>query len=268
MNISIIYEDEDILVIDKPAGMTVNRAETTRYGETVQDWAEEKMGINPKLCFPHAGGFQPRAHEGRKFGAGKGELWDPVAEFYNRGGVVHRLDKETSGVLILAKNPDAFAAVQKQFKERVVKKAYTALAHGKIVPKEGEVSIPVGRLSWNRMQFGIVPGGRESVTFYKVKAYYQDSERKEYYSYVELSPKTGRTHQIRVHLKYLGHPIFADFLYAGRKTAKKDRKILNRVFLHAAKISFVHPKSGEEVHFESPLPAELDLVIKQLKPVE
>ncbi len=268
MKISVIYEDEDILVIDKPSGMTVNKAETTRNEVTVQDWAEEKIGINPKLFFPHAGGFQPRAHEGRKFGAGKGELWDPVMEFYNRGGVVHRLDKETSGVLILAKNPDAFAAIQRQFKERVVKKIYTALAHGKIVPREGEISIPVGRLPWNRMRFGVVPGGRESVTFYKVRVYYQDNEGKESYSYVELSPKTGRTHQIRVHLKYLGCPIFADFLYAGRKTAKKDRKILNRVFLHAAKISFVHPKSGEEVHFESPLPADLESMLEQLKRID
>ena len=261
MNILVIYEDEDILVIDKPAGMTVNRAETTRYGETVQDWAEEKIGIKnlPKAEKKIENSIDNNQQE---------KVWDSVAEFYNRGGVVHRLDKETSGVLILAKNPDAFAVIQKQFKERVVKKVYTALAHGKIVPKEGEISIPVGRLPWNRMQFGVVPGGRESVTFYKVTAYYQDSERKEYYSYVELSSKTGRTHQIRVHLKYLGHPIFADFLYAGRKTAKKDRKILNRVFLHAAKISFVHPKSGEEVHFESPLPEELELIINRLERID
>ncbi len=257
MNISIIYEDEDILVIDKPAGMTVNRAETTRYGETVQDWAEKRFGIKYQVL--------SIKYKDKKIEENK---WDSEVEFYKRGGVVHRLDKETSGCLILAKNPGAFEFIQKQFKERVVKKAYTALAHGKIVPKEGEISIPVGRLPWNRMRFGVVPGGRESVTFYKVAAYYQDSERKEYYSYVELSPKTGRTHQIRVHLKYLGHPIFADFLYAGRKTAKKDRKILNRVFLHAAKISFIHPKSGEEVHFESPLPAELDLVLKNLERVE
>lgn len=259
-DIKIVYEDDDILIVDKPAGITVNRAETTRNQITVQDWAEEKIGIK-NLEFTVK---EKKVENNNNY---QEKVWDPVAEFYNRGGVVHRLDKETSGILILAKNPLAFEALQKQFKERVVKKAYTALAHGKIVPKEGEVSIPVGRLPWNRMRFGVVPGGRESVTFYKVKVYYQDSRTKEYYSYVELSPKTGRTHQIRVHLKYLGYPIFADFLYAGRKTAKKDRKILNRVFLHAAKISFIHPSSGEEVHFESPLPMELESVLKRLEQV-
>lgn len=244
MDVSVIYEDEDILVIDKPAGVTVNRAETTRNEETVQDWAEREIRIE------------------------KGELKNEYRnDFYNRGGVVHRLDKETSGVLILAKNPESFAALQKQFKERSVKKNYIALVHGKLVPKEGEIRIPVGRLPWNRKRFGVVPGGRESVTFYKLLGYFRDEERKEFYSLVELYPQTGRTHQIRVHLKYLGHPIFADFLYAGRKTAKNDRKILARVFLHAARISFFHPKSRREMHFESSLPLELISVLKELERV-
>lgn len=260
MKISIIYEDADILVIDKPAGMTVNRAETTRNEETVQDWSEPRLNLELRT--------KNEEQQGKEKIFNNEKVWDPVAEFYNRGGVVHRLDKETSGVLILAKNPEAFVELQRQFKERIVKKTYTALAHGKIVPKEGEVSIPVGRLPWNRMRFGVVPGGRESVTFYKVIAYYVDNTRRETYSYVDLSPKTGRTHQIRVHLKYLGYPIFADFLYAGRKTAKKDRKILGRVFLHAAKISFIHPKSGKEVEFESPLPEELESVLKQFERVD
>lgn len=255
-DIKIIYEDDDILIADKPSGITVNTAATTRNEVTVQDWAEKRFGIKYQVSSIK---YKDKKIEDNK--------WDPVADFYNRGGVVHRLDKETSGVLILAKNPEAFVDLQRQFKERIVKKTYTALAHGKIVPKMGEVSIPVGRLPWNRTRFGVVPGGRESVTLYKVIAYYQDSDGKEY-SYVELSPKTGRTHQIRVHLQYLGYPIFADFLYAGRKTSRKDREILNRFFLHAAKISFIHPKTGREVNFESSLPAELDLVLKQLVRIE
>jgi 23S rRNA pseudouridine1911/1915/1917 synthase len=168
----------------------------------------------------------------------------------------------------LAKNPDIFVALQKQFKERVVKKVYTALVHGKLMPPEGEISVPVGRLPWNRKQFGVVPGGRESVTFYKVISYYRSRDGKELFSYVELNPKTGRTHQIRVHLKYIGHPIFADYLYAGRKTARNDRIVLQRVFLHAAKISFVHPKTGKEVVFESPMPEELTSVLKQMNSVD
>ncbi|MBU3979567.1 RluA family pseudouridine synthase [Patescibacteria group bacterium] len=278
MEISIIYEDDDILIVDKPSGIIVNRAETTRNEETVQDWAEKKIKYqiskikdNGESDF-YKRGDSSAAHIIENNNNRREEtsqtFWDPVVEFYKRGGVVHRLDKETSGVLILAKNPEAFGLLQKQFKERMVKKTYVALTHGRIVPVEGEINIPVGRLPWNRMRFGVVPGGRESVTFYKVIAYYHDRNRKEYYSYVELLPKTGRTHQIRVHLKYLGYPIFSDFLYAGRKIAKKDRKILNRFFLHAVKISFIHPRTGEEVCFESKLPEELEVVLKQLKRID
>jgi 23S rRNA pseudouridine1911/1915/1917 synthase len=239
--LKIIYEDNDILVVDKPAGMTVNRAETTKGEVTVQDWMERKFGIK---------------NQESKI--------ENESDFYNRGGVVHRLDKETSGVLILAKNPVAFFELQRQFKERIVKKVYIALVHGKLVPGEGEIKVPVGRLPWNRTQFGIVAGGRDSVTFYRVLAYYRGKDGK-LFTLVEIDPKTGRTHQIRVHLKYIGYPIFADFLYAGRKTARDDRRELGRVFLHAGKISFVHPKTGEKVQFESPMPGELERVLGKLK---
>ncbi len=239
MNISIIYEDGDILIVDKPAGVTVNKSDTTLNEETVQEWAEEK--IKDQIS-------KIKDNE--------------ESDFYKRAGIVHRLDKETSGVLIIAKNPEAFVKLQGQFKERVVNKTYNALVHGKLVPETGEISVPVGRLPWDRTKFGIIPGGRESATAYKVIDYYRDKD--ELYSFLEVSPRTGRTHQIRVHLKYIGYPIFADFLYAGRKTAKKDRKILDRVYLHAAKISFIHPRTGERVAFESPLPEELSKVLNHL----
>lgn len=247
MNIAILFEDDDLLVIDKPAGITVNRAETTKNEITVQDFAEEHIGITYQAS-------------GKKYGD---EGWKPEDEFYQRGGVVHRLDKETSGVMILAKTPSAFENLQNQFKERTVKKVYQALAHGK-VPMEGEVNVPVGRLPWNRKQFGIIPGGRESKTLYKVLAYYQNKKTKEVLSLVELYPQSGRTHQIRVHLKYIGYPIFSDFLYAGRKTARNDREILPRVFLHASQITFFHPKTRETMSFESPLPLELQELLKTL----
>jgi 23S rRNA pseudouridine1911/1915/1917 synthase len=158
MNISILFEDADILIIDKPAGITVNKSETTKNEVTIQDWAEDKLGLTPMEKGTNI------ANE-KKFGE---EGWDPKIEFYNRGGIVHRLDKETSGVLILAKNPAAFQNLQNQFKEKTVKKTYNALAHGKIIPKIGEINVPVGRLPWNRKSFGIIPGGRESKTLYKV----------------------------------------------------------------------------------------------------
>ena len=143
-----------------------------------------------------------------------------------------------------------------------MKKVYCALAHGKLEPQEGEINVPVGRLPWNRKQFGIVPGGRESKTLYKVLSYYQNSKTKEILSLVELYPQSGRTHQIRVHLKYVGHPIFSDFLYAGRKTSRNDRLILPRVFLHAAQISFIHPITNDPVEVKSPLTEELQRVLE------
>lgn len=274
IKIPIIYEDDDMLVVNKPAGVTVNRADTTRGEVTVQDWMEEKYGItNNEL----------RIREKEKSDYSSSEVitesrsavrtvpfeeekkeWDPEVEFYKRGGVVHRLDKETSGVLLLAKNPRAFAELQRQFKERLVEKVYLALAHGKVVPPEGEISVPVGRLPWNRKQFGIVSGGRESVTNYKVLEYYDRGGKGEVFSLVELYPHTGRTHQIRVHMKYIGYPLFADFLYAGRKTSRNDRKLLERVFLHALRITFRHPISGKQLILEADLSSELAVVISKL----
>src|SRR5262249_21180394 len=138
----------------------------------------------------------------------EGEWETPEDAFYNRSGIVHRLDKETSGAMLVAKNVESFASLQGQFKDRVVEKTYKALAHGKISPSVGEISVPVGRLEFNRKRFGVVAGGRESLTHYEVLQNYENLKTKEILSFVELYPKTGRTHQIRVHLQYIGHPIF------------------------------------------------------------
>ncbi len=267
--ITIVYEDNDLFVIEKPAGVTVNNAQTTKGQMTIQDWAEERIGIkNPA---------EGEARQGRQeLGIKKGEEISPEENFYNRGGIVHRLDKETSGLLIIAKNPAALVNLQAQFKERTVKKTYLALAHGKLVPRTGEIDVPVGRLPWNRTHFGIVPGGRESKTLYTVLDYYQvdsrlrgndkgsGNDKGEILSLVELYPQSGRTHQIRVHLKYLNHPIFADELYGGRKTARNDRKVLSRLFLHAAKLSFTQPTTGVLLSFESALPPDLAEFLKSL----
>lgn len=249
--IEVVFEDDDVLVISKPAGMTVNRADTTKDEVTVQDWAEQKLGIK-RMEKPK----EPVKTEGTL-----GQSYPNL--FYDRGGIVHRLDKETSGILLLAKNPEVFAELQRQFKERIVKKTYRALVHGKVSPSEGEINVPVGRLPWNRRQFGVVAGGREAMTRYKAleTGELHVGNRRESVTLLELYPETGRTHQIRVHLKYLGYPIFADFLYAGRKTQRDDRKLLSRVFLHASKLSFMHPRGKTYMSFESPLPEELQSVL-------
>ncbi len=232
MNPKILFEDEDILVLDKPAGVTVNRSETTKEN-TIQDFLDNRFG---------------NAND--------------ESEFSLRSGLVHRLDKETSGVILIAKNKDAFENLKNQFKERETGKTYVALVHGMLKTSEGEINAPVGRLPWNRMRFGILAGGREAVTKYKVlKTFEMQGEP---LTLLELSPKTGRTHQIRVHLKHIGHPLFADPLYTGRKISKKDRKILPRIFLHAEKLEFKHPTTGERMIIESELPMELGNLVKSL----
>jgi 23S rRNA pseudouridine1911/1915/1917 synthase len=248
----IIFEDKNLLVLDKPAGMIVNKSDTTQGEITLQNWVEDYLKIRSTK---HKIRNKPEISNNKN----GFEFRNSDFEFTNRAGIVHRLDKETSGIILVAKTLEAFTNLQGQFKERKVKKTYLALTHGKIEPEIGEINIAVGRLPWNRKRFGVLSGGRESVTEYKVLGvkYLVSGKDKESLSLVELSPKTGRTHQIRVHLQYIKHPIFADPLYAGRKTGRNDRKLLSRVFLHASKISFFHPETGESMSFESPLSIDL-----------
>ena len=144
--IKILFEDKDILVLDKPSGITVNRSDTTKGEETVQDWVEKLQMVKGKWLMDA----------------------DKESDFYKRAGIAHRIDKETSGILLVAKTSQAFENLQRQFKERTIKKTYLALAHGKVVPEIGEINVPVGRLPWDRKKFGILAGGREAITKYKV----------------------------------------------------------------------------------------------------
>ncbi|MBI4057802.1 RluA family pseudouridine synthase [Candidatus Microgenomates bacterium] len=242
MKPQILYEDDYLLVIDKPAGVVVNRAESIK-GETVQDWVEQKLKV-----------------QSAKFKVVEN------SDFVRRAGIVHRLDKETSGVLIVAKTSDAFENLQAQFKERKVEKSYVALVHGCVEPEEGTISAPVGRLPWNRERFGVLPGGREAETRYKVESrkYRVFGNKREEFSLLELYPKTGRTHQIRVHLKSIGHPVVGDMFYAGRKTARHDRQWCPRLFLHAQSIIFQHPSENRKVTVTSPLPEDLSRALKTL----
>jgi 23S rRNA pseudouridine1911/1915/1917 synthase len=173
------------------------------------------------------------------------------------------LDKETSGVLLVAKTKEAFDKLQAEFKAREVQKTYVALVHGRI-DESGEIDAPLGRLPWRRDRFGVVAGGRTSVTSYKPLQFFPGNNAG--HTLVEFYPKTGRTHQIRVHCKYIGHAIVADEFYAGRKTARNDRKWCPRLFLHAASIKFIHPATGKEVEFRSELPSDLQKVLQSLHP--
>ena|SRR3989344_3614722 len=247
MNIPILYEDDILIVINKPPGLVVNRAQSVK-GETVQDWVEERL---PLLSSRPPSRDPVKEKHGFRVKPG---MTNTEEDFYDRAGIVHRIDKETSGILLIAKTREAFIELQRQFKQREVKKIYLALVHGKLVPDQGEIRAPVGRLPWNQQRFGVVPEGKEAVTKYKATKTWDEM------SLVELYPETGRTHQIRVHLKYINHPIIGDYLYAGRKTARDDRKWAPRVMLHAWKIAFSHPTSGETLAIEAPIPDDIKSV--------
>lgn len=237
MEPQVIFEDRSLLILDKPTGWIVNEAQTTRKSPVVQTWIKDKYGFDI---------------------AGSREF---------RSGIVHRLDKETSGVLVIAKDESSFSAIQKQFKERKVKKIYLALAHGEIEIDEDTINVPVGRLTWNRERFGVMPGGRLAETKYVLKSKYTNPKTKEILTLLKLHPKTGRTHQIRIHLKYIGHPIVADEFYSGRKTAREDRRWCPRLFLHAGEIEFQHPYTGKRVKYSSKLPDDLEVSLKTLKKI-
>lgn len=233
MNPKIIYQDDSLLVIDKPADLVVNTADSVT-GNTVQDWVDSHFDY-------------PLSHDKQL-----------------RNGLVHRLDKDTSGVMLLAKTIDALESLQAQFKNRTVKKTYLALVHGKLSPGRGTISLPLARSLHNRHIFTVAIGGKLSKTSYEVVQYFTNIKDKNLqtssyqgFSLVSLEPHTGRTHQIRVVLKHLGHPLVGDSHYSGKKRAKADLKWCPRQFLHAKSIEFSHPHTGQVVSFEASLPLDL-----------
>lgn len=234
MNLKKIFESPSYLVVNKPSGMVVNKVPEHR-GETIQDWMEAKFDFKK---FKHA-------------------------EFLKRGGVVHRLDKETSGVLVLAKNPKAFLNLKSQFKKRQVKKTYWGLAHGVVSPQEGNINLPLKRRRDDRRLYGVDISGRPALTFYKVRSSWGRAHQG--YSLAEVWPKTGRTHQIRVHFQHLGNTLVSDPLYLSESQLESDRQWCSRLFLHAKKIIFTSPDTDKPVEYMAKLPDELEKVLKGLE---
>ncbi len=239
--IKILWEDNDSLVIEKPFGMVVNRADSVS-GITVQDWVED-------------------------FATGKKD-WDLSGKLMEqRVGVCHRIDKETSGCLLIAKNPAALSYYLKLFEKREVNKKYMALAHGRVDPKEGGVILPIRRNTFDREKWGVHYEGKRAVTEWTVRDYYYlpDSPHwKNTLSLLDVVIKTGRTHQIRVHMSFLGWPLFSDERYLNREQAEKDRKSLSHHFLHANTIEF--PSfCGERVLVESSLPDDCQDLLSKLE---
>ncbi len=226
--ITILYEDEDLLVIDKPAGMVVHPAPGHTSGTLVN------------ALLYHCPDLQ---------GIGGVE----------RPGIVHRLDKDTSGLILVAKNDRTHRELQRQFQERVVEKAYIALVEGELQPPLGRIEAPIGRDKRHRKRMMVTPEGREAITEYKVLRHYPE------YTLVEVRPLTGRTHQIRVHFAFIGYPLAGDTVYGRRKQRLKPW--LRRHFLHAHRLSFILPRTGERVTFTSPLPRDLEAVLQRLESI-
>lgn len=222
--LDIYYEDDCLIVINKPRGMVVHPAVGNYEGTLVNALlyhCRDLSGINGVL----------------------------------RPGIVHRLDKDTSGLLMVAKNDRTHLSLAAQIKAHTVTKEYTALAHGVFTRDEGTIDLPIGRHPRDRQRMAVVARlGRRAITHYDVRARYQA------YTLLRIILETGRTHQIRVHLAYLGHPLVADLKY-GHACSELG---LSGQFLHAARLEFNHPRCGERMMLEAPLPPELQAVLDRL----
>jgi len=223
--LEIVYEDETLVVMNKPAGLVVHPASGT-----------------PSGTLANALAYHFQQLPGREV----------------RPGIVHRLDRDTSGLLVVAKTESALENLSDQFRDRTVFKSYVALVHGRMSADSGKIDQPLARDRSNRTRMAVVRGGRNALTLYRVR---QGFER---FTLLDVELKTGRTHQIRVHLAWLKHPVVGDETYGGgRDNTIQDPQLrarirhLKRHFLHAEKLGFRHPQTNEFVKFESPLPAEL-----------
>lgn len=211
-SIPVLFESGDFLVLNKPYGVASNKSST--YSEpTVQDFLHEKLGLLPQA-----------------------DIAGNASDFVKRAGLVHRLDKDTTGVLLAAKHEKAFIWAQKQFKERTVEKTYRAIVIGDLEDDEFEITAGIERSPRDRHRFEASVDGREAQTFFTVlKRFSIDNQP---FTYLEARPKTGRTHQIRVHLAALNHPVAGDTLYCSKKQFDIIAGIVNRMMLHAFSLKF------------------------------
>lgn len=222
--LDVVYEDEYLLVVNKPAGMVVHPAARIVSGTLV----------NALLAHcPHV--------------ADVGGL--------DRAGIVHRLDRETSGLIVVAKNSEVHASLQRQFQRRLVRKTYVALVEGQVHPREGIIEVPIGRDPKDRTRMAVSRTGRPAVTQYRVVEVFPQ------YTLLEVRPHTGRTHQIRVHLAWLGYPVVGDRVYGRRH----QMLLPDRHFLHARELAFTHPVTGEKLVLSAPLPPELTALLNRLR---
>lgn len=210
--LDIYYEDTDIIVINKPSGMVVHPA-PGNYDNTLVNallfHCQDLSGINGQI----------------------------------RAGIVHRIDKDTSGLLVVCKNDFSHKKLSKQFADKKITRKYLAICHGVITHNLGKIDAPIGRNPQNRQQMAVIEGGKHAITHFKVVKRYA------HHTLVEMNLETGRTHQIRVHMKYIGHPLVGDPLYGPKKTIDEHGQ-----YLHAKTLGFQHPRTNIYMEYESPLP--------------
>lgn len=221
--LDILYEDADLIVVNKARGMTVHPAETVKHGTLVNALlyhCKDLSGING----------------------------------VKRPGIVHRLDKDTSGVMVVAKTDTAHLSLAAQIKDKIATRTYLAIVHGVLTDNAGIISGAIGRDKVDRKKMAIVPNGKPAVTEFKVL------ERFENFTYVECKLQTGRTHQIRVHMAAIGHPLLGDVKY----TARKNPFDITGQALHSHTLTFIHPMTKEQMNFIAPLPDDMENILAQL----
>ncbi|MBN2796747.1 MAG: RluA family pseudouridine synthase [Clostridia bacterium] len=225
--IDIVYEDEDLMIINKPVGMVVHPAPGNYTGTLVN----------------------ALMYHSQKLSSINGVI---------RPGIVHRIDKDTSGLLMIAKTDFAHQSLAEQLKEHSIKRQYIALVHGRINENSGTVDAPIARNPKDRLKMAVVKGGRKAVTHFTV------IERFSQYTYIECELETGRTHQIRVHMQYINHPLLGDPLYGPKSPKIKHEGQL----LHAKTIGFIHPRTQEYMEFDSEVPVLFHELLKKIRGVE
>jgi len=223
LDLEIVYEDEDVLVVNKPRGMVVHPAPGHTAGTLVNGLmhhCKDLSGINGVM----------------------------------RPGIVHRIDKDTSGLLMVAKNDKAHVSLVDQLVKKTVTRKYTALVHGHIPHDKGTIDAPIGRDVKDRQKMAVIDNGKHAVTHFRVLERYGN------FTLVECKLETGRTHQIRVHMKYIGYPLAGDPKYGPKKTIEFDGQAL-----HAGVLGFIHPRTEEYMEFESPLPQVFETLLEEMK---
>lgn len=226
--LDILYEDDDLLVINKPRGMVVHPAPGHRQGTLVS-------------------ALLARCHTLSTLGGPE------------RPGIVHRLDKDTTGLLLVAKSDYSHSSLAAQLKARTLRREYLALVHGRVRPAAGRIEAPIGRHPRHRRRMAVVPGGREAITRYRVIACAGPC------SLLQVNLETGRTHQIRVHLSLIKHPLVGDPLYGGNRAAELPLQFMQGQALHARRLTFNHPRSGRRLSFTAPLPLDFRRGLRLLR---